>query len=34
VLKKGRKGLGWDLDITNKQNFLLKVQEDSEKEVK
>ena len=34
ALKKGRKGLGWDLDMTNKQNFLLKVQEDAEKGVK
>ena len=29
VIKKGRKGIGWDLDEQNKQNFLLKVQEDA-----
>jgi ParB/RepB/Spo0J family partition protein len=34
ALKKGRSAVGWDLDMTNKQNFLLRVQEDSEKEIK
>lgn len=29
VLKKGRKGLGWDLDKQNKDNFMLRVQEDT-----
>lgn len=31
VLKKGRRGLGWDLDQQNKDNFMLRVQEDSAK---